>query len=179
MKPTKMTLNQGNAADAVLIANFLGVKLSEVVADNYLVYTLEPETEHPQIEEMILLHYNKENHSGYLMNSKGDILEFENNCYLYDSREEAESVQSLIILYYHMVSVKELIEKNILEAENIIKEIDELIDMTHDSLDIFILLNLRVIMCNEKETLCTFANQANEIKRATKKLYNEQYKKFF
>ena len=179
MKPTKMTLNQGNAAAAVLIANFLGVKLSEVVADNYLVYTLEPETEHPQIEEMILLHYNKENHSGYLMNSKGDILEFENNCYLYDSLEEAEAVQSLIILYNHMVSVKELIEKNILEAENIIKEIDELIDMTHDSLDIFILLNLRVIMCNEKENLCTFANQANEIKRATKKLYNEQYKKFF
>ena len=179
MKPTKMTLNQGNAAAAVLIANFLGVKLSEVVADNYLVYTLEPETEHPQIEEMILLHYNKENHSGYLMNSKGDILEFENNCYLYDSLEEAEAVQSLIILYNHMVSVKELIEKNILEAENIIKEIDELIDMTQDSLDIFNLLNLRVIMCNEQETLCTFANQANEIKRATKKLYNEQYKKFF
>ena len=174
-----MTLNQIVAAAAVFIANFLGVKLSEVVADNYLVYTLEPETEHPQIEEMILLHYNKENHSGYLMNSKGDILEFENNCYLYDSLEEAEAVQSLIILYNHMVSVKELIEKNILEAENIIKEIDELIDMTHDSLDIFILLNLRVIMCNEKETLCTFANQANEIKRATKKLYNEQYKKFF
>lgn len=179
MKPTKMTLNQGSAAAAVLIANFLGVKLSEVVADNYLVYTLEPETEHPQIEEMILLHYNKENHSGYLMNSKGDILEFENNCYLYDSLEEAEAVQSLIILYNHMVSVKELIEKNILEADNIIKEIDELIDMTQDSLDIFILLNLRVIMLNEKETLCTFANQANEIKRATKKLYNEQYKKFF
>ena len=179
MKPTKMTLNQGNAAAAVLIANFLGVKLSEVVADNYLVYTLEPETEHPQIEEMILLHYNKENHSGYLMNSKGDILEFENNCYLYDSLEEAEAVQSLIILYNHMVSVKELIEKNILEAENIIKEIDELIDMTQDSLDIFILLNLRVTMLNEKATLCTFANQANEIKRATKKLYNEQYKKFF
>ena len=179
MKPTKMTLNQIGAAAAVFIANFLGVKLSEVVDDNYLVYTLEPETEHPQIEEMILLHYNKENHSGYLMNSKGDILEFENNCYLYDSLEEAEAVQSLIILYNHMVSVKELIEKNILEAENIIKEIDELIDMTHDSLDIFILLNLRVIMCNEKETLCIFANQANEIKRDTKKLYNEQYKKFF
>ena len=174
-----MTLNQGNAEAAVFIANFLGVKLSKVVADNYLVYTLEPETEHPQIEEMILLHYNKENHSGYLMNTKGDILEFENNCYLYDSLEEAETVQSLIILHNHMVSVKEIIEKNILEAENIIKEIDELIDMTHDSLDIFILLNLRVIMCNEKENLCTFANQADEIKRATKKLYNEQCKKFF
>lgn len=174
-----MTLNQGNAAAAVLIANFLGVKLSEVVADNYLVYTLEPETEHPQIEEMILLKYDKENQSGYLMNSKGDILEFENNCYLYDSLEEAEAVQNLIILHNHMVSVKELIEKNILEAENIIKEIDEVIDMTHDSFDIFILLNLRVIMCNEKENLCTFAQQADEIKRATKKLYNEQYKKFF
>lgn len=176
---TKMTLNQIGAASAVLIANFLGVKLSEVVADNYLVYTLEPETENPQIEEMILLHYNKENHSGYLMNSKGDILEFENNCYLYDSLEEAEAVQSLIILYNHMVNVKELIEENLLEADNIIKEIDELIDMTHDSLDIFILLNLRVIMLNEKENLCTFANQTNEIKRAIKKLYNEQYKKFF
>ena len=179
MKPTKMTLNQGNAETAVLIAKLLEVKLSEVVADNYLVYTLEPETELPQIEEMILLQYNKENHSGYLMNSKGDILEFENNCYLYDSLEEAEAVQSLIILYNHMVSVNELIEKNILEADNIIKEIDELIDMTHDFFDILILETLRDIMCNEKETLCKFANQANEIKRATKKLYNEQYKKFF
>lgn len=179
MKPTKMTLNQGNAETAVLIAKLLEVKLSEVVADNYLVYTLEPETELPQIEEMILLQYNKENHSGYLMNSKGDILEFENNCYLYDSLEEAEAVQSLIILYNHMVSVNELIEKNILEAENIIKEIDELIDMTHDFFDILILEILRDIMYNEKENLFTFANQANEIKRATKKLYNEQYKKFF
>ena len=176
---TKMTLNQGNAAAAVLIADVLGVKLIEVVADNYLVYTLEPETEHPQIEEMILLHYNKENHSGYLMNSKGDILEFENNCYLYDSLEEAEAVQSLILLHNHMVNVKELIEEDILEVNNIIKEIDELIDMTHDSLDIFILLNLRVIMLNEKENLCIFANQADEIKRVTKKLYNEYYKKFF
>ena len=179
MKLTKMTLNQGNAETAVLVAKLLEVKLSEVVADNYLVYTLEPEKENPQIEEMILLQYNKENHSGYLMNSKGDILEFENNCYLYDSLEEAEAVQSLIILYNHMVNVKKLIEENILEVENIIKEIDELLDMTHDFFDFLILLNLRVIMCNEKETLCTFANQADEIKRATKKLYNEQYKKFF
>ena len=179
MKPTKMTLNQGNAETAVLIAKLLEVKLSKVVADNYLVYTLEPETEHPQIEEMILLHYNKENHSGYLMNSKGDILEFENNCYIYDSLEEAEAVQSLIILYNHMVNVKKLIEENILEVENIIKEIDELLDMTHDFFDILILETLRDIMCNEKENLFTFANQANEIKRATKKLYNEQYKKFF
>lgn len=174
-----MTLNQGNAAAAVLIANFLGVKLSEVVADNYLVYTLEPESELPQIEEMILLQYNKENHSGYLMNTKGDILKFENNCYLYDSLEEAEAVQSLIILYNHMVNVKELIEENLLEVDNIIKKIDELIDMTHDFLDILILEILRDIMCNEKENLCTFANQANEIKRATKKLYNEYYKKIF
>lgn len=179
MKPTKMTLNQGNAETAVLVAKLLEVKLSEVIADNYLVYTLEPEKENPQIEEMILLQYNKENHSGYLMNSKGDILEFENNCYLYDSLEEAEAVQSLIILYNHMVNVKKLIEENILEVENIIKEIDELLDMTHDFFDFLILLNLRVIMCNEKENLCTFANQADEIKRATKKLYNEQYKKFF
>ena len=179
MKLTKMTLNQGNAETAVLVAKLLEVKLSEVIADNYLVYTLEPEKENPQIEEMILLHYNKENHSGYLMNSKGDILEFENNCYLYDSLEEAEAVQSLIILYNHMVNVKKLIEENILEVENIIKEIDELLDMTHDFFDFLILLNLRVIMCNEKENLCTFANQADEIKRATKKLYNEQYKKFF
>ena len=179
MKPTKMTLNQGNAETAVLVAKLLEVKLSEVIADNYLVYTLEPEKENPQIEEMILLQYNKENHSGYLMNSKGDILEFENNCYLYDSLEEAEAVQSLIILYNHMVNVKKLIEENILEVENIIKEIDELIDMTHDFLDILILETLRDIMCNEKENLCTFANQADEIKRATKKLYNEQYKKFF
>lgn len=178
MKP-KMTLNQIGAAAAVFIADFLGVKLSEVVADNYLVYTLEPETEHPQIEEMILLHYNKENHSGYLMNSKGDILEFENNCYLYDSLEEAETVQSLIILYNHMVNVKELIEKNLLEVDNIIKEIDELINITNDFFDILILETLRAIMCNEKENLCTFANQTNEIKRATKKLYNEYYKKFF
>ena len=179
MKPTKMTLNQSNAETAVLIAKLLEVKLSKVVADNYLVYTLEPKTENPQIEEMILLKYNKENHSGYLMNSKGDILEFENNCYLYDSLEEAEAVQSLIILYNHMVNVKELIEKNILEVENIIKEIDELLDMTHDFFDILILETLRDIMCNEKENLCIFAQQANEIKRATKKLYNEQYKKFF
>ena len=179
MKLTKMTLNQGNAETAVLVAKLLEVKLSEVIADNYLVYTLEPEKENPQIEEMILLQYNKENHSGYLMNSKGDILEFENNCYLYDSLEEAEAVQSLIILYNHMVNVKKLIEENILEVENIIKEIDELLDMTHDFFDFLILLNLRVIMCNEKENLCTFANQADEIKRATKKLYNEQYKKFF
>ena len=176
---TKMTLNQGNAETAVLIAKLLEVKLSKVVADNYLVYTLEPEKENPQIEEMILLKYNKENHSGYLMNSKGDVLEFENNCYLYDSLEEAEAVQSLIILYNHMVSVKELIEKNILEVENIIKEIDELLDMTHDFFDILILETLRAIMCNEKENLCTFAQQSDEIKRATKKLYNEQYKKFF
>ena len=77
------------------------------------------------------------------------------------------------------MSVNELIEKNILEAENIIKEIDELIDMTHDFFDILILETLRDIMCNEKENLCKFANQANEIKRATKNLYNEQYKKFF
>ena len=174
-----MTLNQGNAETAVLIAKLLEVKLSKVVADNYLVYTLEPEKENPQIEEMILLKYNKENHSGYLMNSKGDVLEFENNCYLYDSLEEAEAVQSLIILYNHMVSVKELIEKNILEVENIIKEIDELLDMTHDFFDILILETLRAIMCNEKENLCTFAQQSDEIKRATKKLYNEQYKKFF
>lgn len=179
MKLTKMTLNQGNAETAVLIAKLLEVKLSKVVADNYLVYTLEPEKENPQIEEMILLHYNKENHSGYLMNSKGDILEFENNCYIYDSLEDAETVQSLILLHNHMVNVKELIEKNILEADNIIKEIDELIDMTHDFLDIFILEILRDIICNEKENLCIFAQQADEIKRATKNLYNEQYKKFF
>ena len=179
MKPTKMTLNQGNAETAVLVAKLLEVKLSEVIADNYLVYTLEPEKENPQIEEMILLQYNKENHSGYLMNSKGDILEFKNNCYLYDSLEEAEAVQSLIILYNHMVNVKKLIEENILEVEKIIKEIDELLDMTHDFFDILILETLRDIMCNEKENLCTFANQTDEIKRATKKLYNEQYKKFF
>lgn len=171
MKPTsspRMVLDQDSAAVAVLMANLINTEFSNIVPNEYVVYTLGLDPENPHIEEMILVQFNEKTHSGVLINIEGETIEFDNDCYIYGSMEEAEDALSLIELQRFLVSTKQDISKFILAADEIIKEIDtiEIVDNIDDFIE---LMFLHVIMCNQRENLSNIIQQTDEIINIIKK----------
>lgn len=176
MKPTsnpRMVLDHDSAAIAVFMANLFNTEFSNIVPDECVVYTLGLDANNPHIEEMILVHLDEETHSGVLITIEGETVEFDDDCFLYGSLEEAEAALDLINAHNQMVLAKKLAFKAIREADKIIKEIDDLIGMMDDPAGIIALVILRGIMCNEKKTLFHNIHQADKIIRVTKGLILE------
>ena len=202
MKPTKfnkMVIDQESATFAVFITSFLNIKFSDFVPEKFVVYTFDPESENSQVEETLLVQFDEKTGSGLLIDTKGKIIKFKYDFYIFNTLEEAEEIlklhkhnQKVIadlfafeesfyakentqneepldaliwkkldkneepiddFTYNFMQHIVELILVSLELADEIIKKIDELLDVADDISDIIDLSILRDIICNEKETI--------------------------
>jgi hypothetical protein len=164
----KMVLDHNRVASAVFMANRFNTKFSNILPDKYVVYTLGLDVKDPHIEEMILVHIDKKNHSGILINIKGETVEFKDDRDIYGSFEEAKVVLDLINTHNKMVFAKKRIDKDICEANETIKEIDDTINIVDNLADIIELTILRRFTYNKRKELYNDRREINKIIRVTK-----------
>jgi hypothetical protein len=150
------------------MANLFNTKFSNILPDKYVVYTLGLDAKNSHIEEMILVHLDKKNHSGFLINIKGETVKFKDDRYIYDSFEEAKVVLDLINTHNKMVLAKKHIDKDICEANEIIKEIDDTINIVDNLADIIELTILRRFTYNKRKELYNDRRKINKIICVTK-----------
>ena len=202
MKPTKfnkMVIDQESATFAAFITSFLNIKFSDFVPEKFVVYTFDPESENSQVEETLLVQFDEKTGSGLLIDTKGKIIKFKYDFYIFNTLEEAEEIlklhkhnQKVIadlfafeesfyakentqneepldaliwkkldkneepiddFTYNWIQLIDELVSVSLELADEIIKKIDELLDVADDISDIIDLSILRDIICNEKETI--------------------------
>ena len=202
MKPTKfnkMVIDQESATFAAFITSFLNIKFSDFVPEKFVVYTFDPESENSQVEETLLVQFDKKIGSGLLIDTKGKIIKFKYEFYIFNTLEEAEEIlklhkhnQKVIadlfafeedfyakenirneepldaliwkkldkneepiddFTYNWIELIDELVSVSLELADEIIKKIDELLDVADDISDIIELSIFRDIICNEKETI--------------------------
>ena len=165
---SKIVLDHNNAAVAVFMANLFNTKFSNILPDKYVVYTLGLDDKNSHIEEMILVHLDKKNQSGFLINIKGETVEFKDDRDIYGSFEEAKVVLDLINTHNQMVFAKKHIDKAICEANEIIKEIDDTINIVDNLTDIIDLMILRNITYNKRKELYNDRREVNKIISVTK-----------
>ena len=183
-KFNKMVIDQESATFAVFITRLLNIKFSDFVPEKFVVYTFDPESENPQVEETLLVQFDEKTGSGLLIDIKGKIIKFKYDFYIFNTLEEAEEILKLYkynqkvntdlfafeenfyakenirneeplddFTYNFMQCTVELILVSLELADEIIKKIDELLDVADDISDIIDLSVLRDIICNEKETI--------------------------
>lgn len=202
MKPTKfnkMVIDQESATFAAFITSFLNIKFSDFVPEKFVVYTFDPESENSQVEETLLVQFDEKTGSGLLIDTKGKIIKFKYEFYIFNTLEEAEEIlklhkynQKVIadlfafeedfyakenirneepldaliwkkldkneepiddFTYNWIQLIDELVSVSLELADEIIKKIDELLDVADDISDIIELSIFRDIICNEKETI--------------------------
>ena len=202
MKPTKfnkMVIDQESATFAAFITSFLNIKFSDFVPEKFVVYTFDPESENSQVEETLLVQFDEKTGSGLLIDTKGKIIKFKYEFYIFNTLEEAEEIlklhkhnQKVIadlfafeesfyakeniqneepldaliwkkldkneepiddFTYNWIQLIDELVSVSLELADEIIKKIDELLDVAEDISDIIDLSVFRDIICNEKETI--------------------------
>ena len=202
MKPTKfnkMVIDQESATFAVFTTRLLNIKFSDFVPEKFVVYTFDPESENSQVEETLLVQFDEKTGSGLLIDTKGKIIKFKYDFYIFNTLEEAEEIlkihkhnQKVIadlfafeesfyakentqneepldaliwkkldkneepiddFTYNWIQLIDELVSVSLELADEIIKKIDELLDVAEDISDIIDLSILRDIICNEKETI--------------------------
>ena len=202
MKPTKfnkMVIDQESATFAVFITSFLNIKFSDFVPEKFVVYTFDPESENSQVEETLLVQFDEKTGSGLLIDTKGKIIKFKYDFYIFNTLEEAEEILKIhkhnqkviadlfafeedfyakentqneepldaliwkkldkneeptdVFTYNWIQLIDELVSVSLELADEIIKKIDELLDVADDISDIIDLSILRDIICNEKETI--------------------------
>lgn len=202
MKPTKfnkMVIDQESATFAVFTTRLLNIKFSDFVPEKFVVYTFDPESENSQVEETLLMQFDEKTGSGLLIDTKGKIIKFKYDFYIFNTLEEAEEIlkihkhnQKVIadlfafeedfyakenirneepldaliwkkldkneeptddFTYNWIQLIDELVSVSLELADEIIKKIDELLDVADDISDIINLSVFRDIICNEKETI--------------------------
>ena len=202
MKPTKfnkMVIDQESATFAAFITSFLNIKFSDFVPEKFVVYTFDPESENSQVEETLLVQFDEKTGSDLLIDTKGKIIKFKYEFYIFNTLEEAEEIlklhkhnQKVIadlfafeedfyakenirneepldaliwkkldkneepiddFTYNWIELIDELVSVSLELADEIIKKIDELLDVADDISDIIELSIFRDIICNEKETI--------------------------
>ena len=202
MKPTKfnkMVIDQESATFAVFTTRLLNIKFSDFVPEKFVVYTFDPESENSQVEETLLMQFDEKTGSGLLIDTKGKIIKFKYEFYIFNTLEEAEEILSIHkhnqkviadlfafeedfyakenirneepldaliwkkldkneepiddFTYNFMQRIVELVSVSLELADEIIKKIDELLDVAEDISDIINLSVFRDIICNEKETI--------------------------
>lgn len=202
MKPTKfnkMVIDQESATFAAFITSFLNIKFSDFVPEKFVVYTFDPESENSQVEETLLVQFDEKTGSGLLIDTKGKIIKFKYEFYIFNTLEEAEEILKIhkhnqkviadlfafeedfyakenirneepldaliwkkldkneeptdVFTYNWIQLIDELVSVSLELADEIIKKIDELLDVADDISDIIDLSILRDIICNEKETI--------------------------
>lgn len=199
MKPTKfnkMVIDQESATFAVFTTRLLNIKFSDFVPEKFVVYTFDPESENSQVEETLLVQFDEKTSSGLLIDTKGKIIKFKYDFYIFNTLEEAEEILKLYkynladlfafeknfyakenirneepldaliwkkldkneepiddFTYNWIQLIDELVSVSLELADEIIKKIDELLDVAEDISDIIDLSILRDIICNEKETI--------------------------
>ena len=202
MKPTKfnkMVIDQESATFAVFTTRLLNIKFSDFVPEKFVVYTFDPESENSQVEETLLVQFDEKTGSGLLIDTKGKIIKFKYDFYIFNTLEEAEEILKLYkynqkviadlfafeedfyakentqneepldaliwkkldkneepiddFTYNWIQLIDELVSVSLELADEIIKKIDELLDVADDISDIIDLSVLRDIICNEKETI--------------------------
>lgn len=128
-------------------------KIIKFEYDFYILNTLE------DAEEMLKLHkYNQK--------VIADLFAFEENFYAKENTQNEEPLDALIwkkldkneepiddFTYNWIELIDELVSVSLELADEIIKKIDELLDVADDISDIIDLSILRDIICNEKETI--------------------------
>ena len=98
MKPTKfnkMVIDQESATFAAFITSFLNIKFSDFVPEKFVVYTFDPESENSQVEETLLVQFDEKTGSGLLIDTKGKIIKFKYDFYIFNTLEEAEEILKL------------------------------------------------------------------------------------
>ena len=198
-KFNKMVIDQESATFAAFITSFLNIKFSDFVPEKFVVYTFDPESENSQVEETLLVQFDEKTGSGLLIDTKGKIIKFKYDFYIFNTLEEAEEIlklhkhnQKVItdlfafeesfyakentqneepldaliwkkldkneepiddFTYNWIQLIDELVSVSLELADEIIKKIDELLDVADDISDIIDLSVFRDIICNEKETI--------------------------
>ena len=198
-KFNKMVIDQESATFAAFITSFLNIKFSDFVPEKFVVYTFDPESENSQVEETLLVQFDEKTGSGLLIDTKGKIIKFKYDFYIFNTLEEAEEIlklhkhnQKVIadlfafeesfyakeniqneepldaliwkkldkneepiddFTYNWIQLIDELVSVSLELADEIIKKIDELLDVADDISDIINLSVFRDIICNEKETI--------------------------